>query len=52
MAGGAADEEGGFVHAFEEGGVLGEGVAERGDEGLLFGEGVGAVFWGGGVMGG
>ena len=43
LAGEARDQEGMFVGAFEEVRVAGEVAAELGDEGLLFGEGVGAV---------
>ncbi len=43
LAGGAGEEESLFVDAFEELGVGGEEAAERGGDGLLFGEGVGAV---------
>ncbi len=43
--GGAREGEGVAVGLFEEGGVGGEGVAELGCLGFLFGEGVGAE-WG------
>lgn len=43
LAGEAGDQKGVFVGAFEEVWVGGEVAAELGDEGLLFGEGVGAV---------